>query len=97
LTAAEPKILHVWSISGESATEFMADVCLMLQGAANLVGGSLTMHPPRESGSHTHLFAQPQGAEVVKRLSREIGVHRSQSVPRQSTTGRVVTALIGVE
>jgi protein subunit release factor A len=97
LTAGEHQILHVWTISGESATEFMTDVYLMLQEAAKRAGGSLTLQPPRESGSGTHFFAQPQGAEAVERLGREIGVHRSQTVPRQSTTGRVVTALIGVE
>ncbi len=98
MTANETEVVHVWAIEGESSIPF-EDICTMVGHLVARSGGSVV----RFSGvdeiptERQHYFGQVEGKEALANLRREIGVHRSQSVPAQSTSGRVVTVLIGLE
>ncbi len=98
MTANETEVVHIWVIDGESNSLF-EDICAMVERLVNGSGGSVERISGRDGlpTGHPHYFGRVGGKEALAHLRGEIGVHRSQSVPEQSTSGRVTTALVGVE
>jgi hypothetical protein len=72
---------------------FLADVCLMLERLAVRIGFSLEVEART---ARSRVYRLPVGAPFGQALSRELGIHRAQLVPRGSTTGRIVTAKVNV-
>src|SRR6266436_5340670 len=93
------RLVHVWLIKAKSDVRLFDDVCDMLRSLAERHGGRLepTVEESGLAGEGQHYFGQISGAEAEERISREVGIHRAQIVPKVSKTGRVETALVGVE
>jgi len=98
VTANDAQVVHVWVIDGE-ADPLFEDICTMTEHLADRAGGTLE----RISGGdglptgQQHYFGRLEGQQALVNLRQEVGVHRGQSVPSQSTSGRVATTLVGVE
>ncbi len=92
-------IVHAWLAAGdEYAQFFVADVLQMLHAKAEREGVRVSgmdadVSEPRLTN---HCFLGV-GGPLVARLADEVGLHRAQFVPRNSSTGRVETAIVAVE
>jgi PCRF domain len=94
---SEAALVHAWVVNGGTDSDrFLSDIWRMLQRRAEESGGSLNrLSLPKETSSLEYFAAVD--SRTLEALQQEVGVHRAQSVPVGSSSGRVETALVGVE
>lgn len=98
-TGPETRLVHAWIVNGGADGErFLSDIWRMLQLRAEEGGGFLnSITLPDRKATCPEYFGAATDSRTIESLVQELGVHRAQSVPVDSASGRVETSLVGVE
>ena len=99
MTEANGPLLHVWlAVDQGDGARFMTDIEQMLVAVATRqdVQISHVAPPSMWPASPQHVFLRVLRGSAAVFLA-ELGMHRGQLIPHDSTIGRVFTSTVGVE